>query len=99
MNKYILFTDPEAVKSIRIDLARSGKNGGGYIVKLEQINMDGTAERFQRTYVGKTFGEMGPKLAQVKNHLMKKGIDQSKIAVRSKIMNMNYIPGSKGLKT
>ena len=92
MNKYVLFEDPEQVKQVQLFLSRSGKRGGGYVVKLEQSNVDGTLSKFERTYPGKTYGEMGPKLHQIQTHLIKKGLDSWKIRVASKIMGMSYVP-------
>jgi hypothetical protein len=89
MNELLIFETPEEVKIIRLYLTRSGK--GGYILRADVVGQDGKANKAEKRYPRKEFGEMKVIIQRLLSKLETRGLKRNQISFESALMNFNAL--------
>ena len=89
MNELLIFETPEEVKIIRLYLTRSGK--GGYLLRAEVIGQDGKAQKAEKRYPRKVFGEMKVIIQRLMGKLELRGLKRNQVSFESALMNFNAL--------
>lgn len=89
MNELLIFETPEEVKIIRLYLTRSGR--GGYILKGDVIDQNGKAQKAEKRYPRKEFGEMKVIIKRLLDKLETRGLKRNQISFESALMSFNAL--------